>query len=259
MEKPPLTEEQKAHRAAVARANGAKSRGPKTPTGKYISSLNSIVTGENLGKLEADLPSCMQSLTIEDKAVYRRLLQINTRHMQPQSEAELEAIRHLAFHQFELKRLERIQETLRQIDQDKVRERHPDCDALEREAHGYKIGIADDKVYRTLNRDRRSHEISVLHYQKVFRSLRRDTPLVPPEPVSVAAEMQPDEPELPSPAVVNQALQHAARAESEPSFALAPWIRRFLQDKDLMEKVARRDNRELVDGRLVIPRLPRAA
>jgi hypothetical protein len=26
-----------------------------------------------------------------------------------------------------------------------------------------------------------------------------------------------------------------------------------------MEKVARRDNRELVDGRLVIPRLPRAA
>jgi hypothetical protein len=56
-----------------------------------------------------------------------------------------------------------------------------------------------------------------------------------------------------------EALQHAARAESEPSFALAPWIRRFLQDKDLMEKVARRDNRELVDGRLVIPRLPRAA
>jgi hypothetical protein len=204
MEKPPLTEEQKAHRAAVARANGAKSRGPKTPTGKYISSLNSIVTGENLGKLEADLPSCMQSLTIEDKAVYRRLLQINTRHMQPQSEAELEAIRHLAFHQFELKRLERIQETLRQIDQDKVRERHPDCDDLEREAHGYKIGIADDKVYR----DAQSRPSLPRNLGPPLSEGLPDPaaryPARAADLVSVAAEMQPDEPELPSPAVVNR-------------------------------------------------------
>ena len=39
-----MTEEQKARRAAVARQNGAKSRGPVSDLGKYIASLNSIAT-----------------------------------------------------------------------------------------------------------------------------------------------------------------------------------------------------------------------
>jgi hypothetical protein len=259
MEKPPLTEEQKAHRAAVARANGAKSRGPKTPTGKYISSLNSIVTGENLGKLEADLPPCMQTLTVEDKAVYRRLLQINTRHLQPQSEAELEAIRHIAFHQFELQRLERIQEARHQIGQDQILERYPRMNDIECEVSAYQAGIVNDKVSRALNRDRRSHEISVLHYHKVFRTLRRDTPMVPPEPVSVALEMQPDQPDIPSTVIVDEAVQHAARAQSEPSYQAPEWVDNLLNNKELVKIIARRDNRKISQGRLEIPRLPRAA
>ena len=259
MEKPPLTEEQKAHRAAVARANGAKSRGPRTPTGKYISSLNSIVTGENLGKLEADMPSCMQTLTVAEKAVYRRLLQMNTRHMQPRSEAELEAIRHIAYHQFALQRLERIQETLHQIAKDEILERYPRMNDIEREVSAYKASLAEDKLGRTLNRDRRSHETSVIHYQKVFRTLRRDTPMVPPEPVSVALEMQPDQSEPPSTMLVDEAVQHAARAQSEPSYQAPEWVDRLLNNRELVELVARRDNRKVVNGRLEIPRLPRAA
>ena len=37
-----MTEEQKARRAEAAREHGAKSRGPVSDIGKYISSLNSI-------------------------------------------------------------------------------------------------------------------------------------------------------------------------------------------------------------------------
>ena len=40
-----MTEEQKTRRAEAARENGAKSRGPVSDIGKYISSLNSIATG----------------------------------------------------------------------------------------------------------------------------------------------------------------------------------------------------------------------
>ncbi|MCX6586657.1 MAG: hypothetical protein NTX13_08780 [Acidobacteria bacterium] len=63
----------------------------------------------------------------------------------------------------------------------------------EREASATQAGIAGDKVRRARNRDRWSREISVIHYQKVFWTLRRDSPLMPPEPVSIAAERQPDE------------------------------------------------------------------
>ncbi|MCX6588992.1 MAG: hypothetical protein NTX13_20695, partial [Acidobacteria bacterium] len=92
-----------------------------------------------------------------------------------------------------------------------------------------------------------------------FRTLRRDIPLVPPEPVSVAREMRPDQSELPSTMMVDQAIQHAARVQSEPSYRAPEWVDTLLNNKELVEIIARRDNRKTIDGRLEIPRLPRAA
>ncbi|MFN9460658.1 MAG: hypothetical protein ACK6D7_25275 [Acidobacteriota bacterium] len=256
----PLTEEQQARRAATARANGAKSRGPKTANGKYISSLNSIVTGEHLGKHEADVPGFLIALPEPDKNRYRQLLQNNVRHMQPRSEAELDAVRYLSLHQFQLHRLERIEENLRQIHHGEMLGRYPDFDYLDHECGAYKSGIEDEKVWRALNRDRRSHEGSIRHYRREFQQLRKHCPLAVPEPVSVTHEMQPPDPDpLPAPAVVSEALDHAARQQSEPSYQPPFWIANILDNKDLVERIAKRDNRKIVNGRLELPKLPRAA
>ncbi len=145
-------------------SNGAKGRGPKTGGGRSIGALNCIVTGENLGKLEA--------------------------------------IRHIAFDQLALPRLERIEDPLRQMGRDEV---------LEREADTSIAGIADDEVARALHRDHRPQEGSVIDDPKVFRTLRQDTRMEPPEPVGLARATQPTEPELPATVIVDEAVHHARR------------------------------------------------
>lgn len=99
---------------------------------------------------------------------------------------KFEAIRHIAFDPFALPR-------------------------LEREADTSIAGIADDKVARALHRDRRSQEGSVIDDQKVFRTLREDTRMVPAAPVSLARATQPTEPALPATVIVGEAVHHARR------------------------------------------------
>jgi hypothetical protein len=90
--------------------------------------------------------------------------------------------------------------------------------------------------------------------------LRKHYPLAVPEPVSVTHEMQPPDPDpLPAPAVVSEALDHAARQQSEPSYEPPFWVANILDNKDLVERIAKRDNRKIVNGRLELPPLPRAA
>ena len=80
-----MTEEQKARRAAVARQNGAKSRGPVSDLGKYIASFNSIATGEHLEILKEELPECIALLSSDCWISYLRLYQKHLRQLQPAS------------------------------------------------------------------------------------------------------------------------------------------------------------------------------
>ena len=80
-----MTEQQKARRAEAARENGAKSRGPVSDIGKYISSLNSISTGEHLDLRKEELPECIALLSTDCRVAYLRLYQKHTRQFQPQS------------------------------------------------------------------------------------------------------------------------------------------------------------------------------
>lgn len=259
MAQKPLTAEQKARRAETARANGAKSRGPKTPTGKYISSLNSIITGEYLGRLEAEIPPSLVGGSEADWKEYRRYLQINARQMQPASECEIDLIRQIAVHCFHIHRIQRIERTLRRADQEKLLGSHPDLRGHESEAMSYRAGMTDDKMWRALQRDRKSHEASVISYRRMFRQLRRDTPMVPAEPVSVAVDMLYEEDPLPPPHIVTEALEHAERAKSEPSYKVPHWVDKLLNDQELLEMVAARDNLKISQGRLVLPKRPKAA
>jgi hypothetical protein len=71
--------------------------------------------------------------------------------------------------------------------------------------------------------------------------------------------MQPDQPVLPSTVIVDEAVQHAARVQSEPSYRAPEWVDKLLKNKELVKLIARRDKRRIIDGRLEIPWLPRAA
>jgi len=257
MSKKQLTEEEKQRRAETARRNGAKSRGPKTPIGKYISSLNSIIHGEHLGRLEAEVPPSLAGCSDADWKEYRRFLQINARQLQPASECEMDLIRQIAVHSFHVQRILRIERILRQVEEQKKLDSYANLSDPHIQALAYESGIGNDKVWRALLRDRRSHEASVASYRRMFRQLRREAPMVPPEPVSVSVDMHPQEDPLPAPEVVAQAIEHVQKAQSEPSHKVPSWVARMMKDRELLEIVAARDHLEMCDGRLVIPqRLP---
>jgi len=259
MAKKPLTAEQQARRAETARANGAKSRGPKTPIGKYISSLNSVITGEHLGRLEAEVPPSLAGCTPDDWKEYRRYLQISARQMQPASECEIDLIRQIAVHCFHVHRILRIERTLRRAEQEKLLTSYPELNGHQGEAMSYRSGMGEDKMWRALLRDRRSHEASIAGYRRMFRQLRRDTPMVLAEPVSVAVDMLHEEDPLPPPHVVAEAIEHAEKAKSEPSHKAPDWVDKLLNDRELLELVAARDNLKISQGRLVPPKRPKAA
>lgn len=256
MAKKPLTDEQKARRAETARANGAKSRGPKTPVGKYISALNSIITGEHLGRLQSEVPPCIAILSTEDRTEYLRILQNQARQMQPASECEYDLVRHMAVQLFHCQRYLRIENTLRQAGIEGVLESYTDLDGVSLEAMAYRIGMRDDKMWRALQRDQKSHLASFLSFQKAFRQLRRDTPMVPPEPVSLEVEMKYEDDPLPPPFIVDEAFEHAERAKSEPNYTPPKWVDKLLNDKELMAHLALRGDLEKHKNR---PKLPNAA
>ena len=60
-----MTDEQRARRAEIARENGANSKGPVSITGKYISSLNGIATGDHATVRKEELPECIALLSTD--------------------------------------------------------------------------------------------------------------------------------------------------------------------------------------------------
>lgn len=259
MAKKPLTAEQQARRAEISRANGAKSRGPKTSVGKYISSLNSVIHGEHLGRLEAEIPPSLVGCSEADWKEYRRLLQINARQLQPASECEMDLVRQIAVHCFHTHRILRIERTLRLADQEKMLASFPEFNPPQNESMSYRSGMGEDKMWRALLRDRRSHEASVAGYRRMFRQLRRDSPMVPAEPVSVAVDMLYEADPLPAPHIVAEAIEHVQKTQSEPSHKAPDWVDKLLKDSELLELVAARDNLKISKGRLVLPSRPKAA
>ncbi len=83
-----MAEEQKARRTEAAREIGAKSRGPITDIGKYISSLNGITTGDKLEMRKEDLLECSALLSTDRRIAYLWLYQKHLRQYQPNSGCE---------------------------------------------------------------------------------------------------------------------------------------------------------------------------
>lgn len=233
-----MTEEQKTRRAEVARENGAKSRGPASDLGKYIASLNSISTGEHLDLLKEELPECVALLSSDCWISYLRLYQKHLRQLQPGSEYEQTIVRHMCVELFQLERTISLETFARQCLLDANIRAFSDMPDQMRELTSYEKGLEKDKLWRSLQRDKKSHQSAYASHYKMLKQIRRDFPMIPPEPINTDADKNASIPQLPPPEVVKEMLDHADRAKNEPNYPLPRWVANMLLDDELMAEIA---------------------
>ena len=107
-----------------------------------------------------------------------------------------------------------------------------------RELTSYEKGLEKEKLWRSLQRDKKSHQSAYASHYKMFKQIRRDFPLVPPEPISTDADQNGAAPALPTPEVVKEMLDHADRAKNEPNYQLPRWVANMLLDDEMMAEIA---------------------
>ena len=254
-----MTDEQKARRAEIARENGAKSKGPVSITGKYISSLNGIDTGEHATVRKEELPECIALLSTDCRHAYLRLFQKHVRQYQPESNCERTLVRHMAVELFQLERTISLETHARQRGIDDVIRAYADLSDADRELFAYEQGLQKDKLWRSLQRDKKAHLAAYASYQKLLKQTRKDFPVVPPEPVNYDADANLAEEPLPPPEVVAEAIAHADRAKNEPSYELPYWVAEMILNAALMAEIAPGYDVEQLLEKLTDPGLPRAA
>ncbi len=233
-----MTEEQEARRAEIARENGAKSKGPVSITGKYISSLNGITTGEHLSTLKDELPECIALLSTDCRQSYLRLYQKHVRQYQPESGCEQTLVRHMTVELFQLERTVSLETHARQRGIDDVIRAYSNLSDADRELFAYEQGLQKDKLWRSLQRDKKSHLAAYSTYQKLIKQTRKDFPVAPPEPVNYEADANLAEEPLPPPEVVAEVIAHAERAKNEPSHELPHWVAEIILNEGLMAELA---------------------
>ena len=254
-----MTEEQKARRAEVARENGAKSRGPVSTRGKYIASLNSISTGKNLDLLKEELPECVALLSSDCWISYLRLYQKHLRQLQPDSECEQTIVRHMCVELFQLQRTISLETFARQCLLGANIRAYPGRPDSMRDVTSYEKGLEKEKLWRLLQRDKKSHQAAYAHHYKMLKQIRRDFPFVPPEPIKTDADQRGAEPPLPPPEVIKEMLDHANRAKSEPNYDLPRWVADILLDDELMAEIAPSYDVTALLEKLTVSPIPLAA
>jgi len=233
-----MTEEQTARRTEAARENGAKSRGPITDIGKYISSLNGITTGDNLEMRKEDLPECIALLSTDCRIAYLRIYQKHLRQYQPNSGCEQTLLRHMCVELFQLERTISLETYARQHGIDETLRAYPDLSDAELQLFSYERGLQKEKLWRGFQRDKKAHLSAYASYQKLYKQTRRDFPIAPPEPLNNDADANLAKEPAPPPEVVAEILAHADRAKSEPSYQLPRWVAEVLLDEQLMAEIA---------------------
>ena len=233
-----MTEEQKARRTEAARENGAKSCGPVTDIGKYISSLNGITNGENLEMRKEDLPECIALLSTDCRIDYLRLYQKHLRQYQPNSGCEQTLLRHMCVELFQLERTISLETYARQHGIDETLRAYADLSDAELQLFSYERGLQKDKLWRGLQRDKKAHLTAYASYQKLYKQTRRDFPVAPPEPMNHDADANLAKEPAPPPEVVAEILAHADRAKNEAGYELPRWVAEVLLDEQLMAEIA---------------------
>ncbi len=254
-----MTEDQKARRAEIARENGTKSNGPVSITGKYISSLNGITTGAHLAIHKEELPECIALLSTDCRQAYLRLYQKHVKQYLPESGCEQTLVRHMSVELFQLERTISLETHARQRGIDDVIRAYANLSDPDRELFAYEQGLQKDKLWRSLQRDKKAHLGAYAGYQKLLKLTRKDFPVVPPEPVNHDADANVGEEPLPPPEVVAEVIAHAERAKNEPSHELPHWVAEMILNEGLMAEIAPGyDVNELLE-KLTAASIPKAA
>jgi len=220
MSKKQLTEEEKQRRAETARRNGAKSKGPVTPEGKYRSSMNAIATGHHLELHKEDLPSFFFLLSTDDRAAYVRSFQSQLRQFKPNSEFELSLVRRMAIALFQHDRLTSLGAEALQREIDKVVREYPSLGLSEHFFQGLKRAVFEKELQRFVARSQRQHLTAFNSFHKTLLSVQKHSPMQPAEPIDISADSREIQEEDPDPVVVEEFLALAERAKIEPSLNL---------------------------------------
>jgi ribosomal protein L17 len=239
MSKKQLTEEQKQRRAETARRNdGAKSRGPVTPEGKYRSSMNAIVTGEHVELHKENLPPFYFLLSTDDRADYLRSFQSMLRQFKPNSEFELSLIRRMAIALFQHDRFTTLGTEVMQREIDKVVRKYPSLGLSEQFFHGHKQAVVEKELQRFVARGQKQQLSAFQSFHKTLLLVQKHSPMQPPEPVDTSADIRQLREDDPAPEVVEELLALAERAKIEPSFPVPEYVLTMLTNKHLMDRIA---------------------
>jgi hypothetical protein len=238
MSKKQLTEEQKQRRAETARRNGAKSKGPITPEGKYRSSLNAIATGGHTDLHKEDLPPFFFLLSTDDRTSYIRSFQSLLRQFKPKSEFELSLVRRMAVALFQHDRLTTLGTEAMQREIDSIVREFPALGLSEHSFQGQKRAIYEKELQRFVARSQRQHQTAFNGFLKTLLLVQKHFPMNPPEPIDVSADATQIDDELPTPAIVEEILTLAEKAKNEPNYPLPEYVLTVLTNKHLMDLVA---------------------
>ena len=259
MSKKQLTEEEKQRRAETARRNGAKSKGPVTPEGKYCSSLNAIATGGHTDLHKQDLPPFFFLLSTDDRSSYIRSFQSMLRQFKPKSEFELSLVRRMAVSLFQHDRLTTLGAEAMQREIDSIVREFPALGLSEHSFQGQKRAVYEKELQRFVARGQRQHQTAFNGFLKTLLVVQKSFPMNPVEPIDVSADAKQIDDDLPSPAIVEEILTLAEKAKNEPSFKLPEYVLTMLENKHLMDLVAPDYDPEELLQRYGLTQSPKAA
>ncbi len=232
------TDEQKQRRAEASRQNGRKSKGPVSLAGKYRSSMNAITTGQHVELHKEDLPAFFNLLSLDSRADYNRSIQAHYRKFKPDSEVEQGFVRRMVSEMFSFDRNTSLYTRAMQEELDTVLREYPDIDIDTQFLNGNKRATAQKELFRTIERNKKAHLQAYEKLMKLLAQSRKMFPLQPPEPVDISADTNTLQDPGPTPEVVAELLALADQAKKEPSFVPPAYVLTFLEDKDVMRRVA---------------------
>jgi hypothetical protein len=121
---------------------------------------------------------------------------------------------------------------------DTVLREYPDIDIDTQFLNGNKRATAQKELFRTIERNKKAHLQAYEKLMKLLAQSRKLFPLQPPEPVDISADTKTLEDPGPTPEVVAELLALANQAKKEPSFVPPAYVLTFLEDKEVMRRVA---------------------